>query len=398
LGVATPNLACLLFQDDVENGQDPIALDRRCSMEMTKKSGFWLKLGIIWTIARKDIVDAIKNKIVLGVMLGTGILVLNSQLLGVVLRFNQQPRALIYDPAASGFSKSLTRSTAFRAYRVSSLEDLERALSEAAEPQLGLVMPMDFEAQAASGQEVQLSGYTVHWADPAQVSELDAFFEKALSQAAGVPVTIRTEGNVIYPSGNSYGHPYSTAMSIAIAILVIGIFLSPYLLLDEKEKHTMDALLVSPANFSEVVIGKALAGLFYCLVSAVVLYALNAYLVLHPGLFILGLFCGAVFSVGFGLLFGVFFDSPHSMNMWVGLIFIILLAPLLLGFRLEGIAPGWIVEAVSWLPSFALLEITRLAFVGPVDAGLVARYVLLLLGLAGLLLGIVTWRVKQMGR
>lgn len=367
-------------------------------MEMIKKPGFWAKLSIIWTIARKDIVDAIKNKVVLGVLLGTAILVLNSQVLGVVLRFNQQPRALIYDPAASGYSKGLTRSTAFRAHLVDSLEDLEKGLSEAAELQLGLVLPVDFEAQAASGQEIHLSGYAVHWAEPAEVSELSAFFEKALSQAAGVPVAIRTAGNIIYPPGDSYGHPYSTAITITIAILVIGIFLSPFLLLDEKENHTMDALLVSPANFSEVVVGKALAGLFYCLVSASVLYALNAYLVLHPGLFILGLFSGAVFAVGFGLLFGVFFDSPHSMNMWIGFIFIVLLSPLLLGSRLEGIAPEWVMDAVSWLPSFPLVEITRFAFIGPVDYGLAARHILLLLVLAGLLLGIVTWRVKQIGR
>ena len=41
-------------------------------------------------------------------------------------------------------------------------------------------------------------------------------------------------------------------------IMIMGLMLVPSLLLEEKQTKTMDALLISPANIAQVVIGKAL--------------------------------------------------------------------------------------------------------------------------------------------
>ena len=58
-------------------------------------------------------------------------------------------------------------------------------------------------------------------------------------------------------------------------ILMMGIFLVPSLLFEEKETKTMQALLVSPASIGQVVVGKALAGAFYILVTAVMMFAIS---------------------------------------------------------------------------------------------------------------------------
>jgi ABC-2 type transport system permease protein len=55
-------------------------------------------------------------------------------------------------------------------------------------------------------------------------------------------------------------------------MLTMGILLVPTLMLEEKQTRTMDALLVSPASISQVVIGKAIAGFFYILVTAAIVY------------------------------------------------------------------------------------------------------------------------------
>jgi ABC-2 type transport system permease protein len=104
-------------------------------------------------------------------------------------------------------------------------------------------------------------------------------------------------------------------------ILMMGINLVPALLFEEKGTKTLEALLVSPASISQVVVGKALAGLFYVIVSAGVVFAINWTGVVHWDvaiLFVLGI---GVFSVGVGLVLGSFFERQQDV---VGLTMVLL--------------------------------------------------------------------------
>ena len=50
-----------------------------------------------------------------------------------------------------------------------------------------------------------------------------------------------------------------------------GALVVPLLLVEEKEKHTLDFLLTSPATLTEIVTGKAITGVVYSLLIAGVL-------------------------------------------------------------------------------------------------------------------------------
>ena len=65
------------------------------------------------------------------------------------------------------------------------------------------------------------------------------------------------------------------SLSLAVVIITIGIILVPFLMIEEKENHTIEALMVSPAIYSQIVIGKAIAGTFYCLVAAAIVLLVN---------------------------------------------------------------------------------------------------------------------------
>ena len=68
---------------------------------------------------------------------------------------------------------------------------MEEALGTAPEAYLGLVLPPDFD-QAVSNKSVpEVEAYAVHWAAEAEVEELRAFAERALSEVAGQPVRLR---------------------------------------------------------------------------------------------------------------------------------------------------------------------------------------------------------------
>lgn len=83
---------------------------------------------------------------------------------------------------------------------------------------------------------------------------------------------------------------------------LIGVRRSLKSALNTKGTYTLDALLVSPARLWQVVAGKALAGLFYCLAAAVVVFAFNTRIVVHWEIAALAAVLGAAFAVAVGLL------------------------------------------------------------------------------------------------
>ena len=118
-----------------------------------------------------------------------------------------------------------------------------------------------------------------------------------LSQSLGRPVTIHIEGNIVYPPSDGVLFLSLATINSVLMILMMGIFLVPSLLFEEKETKTMQALLVSPASIGQVVIGKALAGSFYILVTAVMIFAISWADVIHWDMVIL-------FVIGGGILLG----------------------------------------------------------------------------------------------
>ena len=154
-----------------------------------------------------------------------------------------------------------------------------------------------------------------------------------------------------------------TTVNSVLMILMIGFFLVPSLLFEEKETKTMQALLVSPASIGQVVIGKALAGLFYILVTAVMIFAISWAEVTDWEMVILFVIGGGFFSVAVGLMLGSFFEKQQDMVGWMTALLIFLAGTIvvkMLGLEL----PALVEFILPWIPSVALAEICRAAFSG----------------------------------
>ena len=82
--------------------------------------------------------------------------------------------------------------------------------------------------------------------------------------------------------------------TMAIAILTMGTLLAPLLIIEEKESHTFEALLVSPASLTQVITGKALAGAAYCLAAVLAVLLLTGYLVAQWHIMLLAILLGTV--------------------------------------------------------------------------------------------------------
>ena len=178
---------------------------------------------------------------------------------------------------------------------------------------------------------------------------------------------------------------------------MMGVQLVPTLIFEEKQTKTMDALLVSPASISQVVVGKALAGLFYVLVSAGVMFAINWAGVVHwevALLFVLGI---GVFSVGVGLVLGSFFERQQDVASLTVLLLVVFIGALfvdMLGLDM----PAVVQAMLAWVPSVALAEILRFVFLESTPWVQVWTNLGSVLGISLLLYGGVVWKVRRSDR
>lgn len=363
---------------------------------MTKRS-MHTSIRIMAAIAAKDIGDAIRNRTTLSIILGTALLMLTSMALPLLLRLRSVPTAIIYDPGRSPLIRALTAREEFRVGIVDSLEELEGAVGSSAELRLGLAIPEGFGQAEERGDTTPLvlEGILPHWANSQQGAELAAYFKRQLEEASWQEIIVEIAERRAYPLAGTFGQHTMVTNAMSLVVLTIGLALVPLLLVEEKESHTLDALLVSPARYGQVLLGKALTGLFYCACAALVACAFSAKWFVHGGLLLLVLGLGAALAVALGLLMGTLIDNPSSAGLVIGLVLMLLLLPALLGGIIGDRGPKFLGTLLHWIPTGAFGEALMLATLRtaqPSDwLGPVAR----LAGSIAILVGLLAWRVHR---
>jgi ABC-2 type transport system permease protein len=306
---------------------------------------------------------------------------------------------LVYDPGESRLTTELETSDQFQVQRARSISELKQVVGSTGfglGVEFGLALPDDLDQLLDAGGLPKLDGY-VAWANRAKASQLKTDFEIQLEQVVGQPIRIDVEDNIVYPPPDSGLWLLMITITPVTVLLVMGIQLVPTLLFEEKRTRTMDALLVSPASIGQVVVGKALAGLFYVMVAASVVFAINGPGVVHWEMALLFTLAIGMFSVGMGLILGSFFERQQDV-IGLTMLLIVVFSGALFVDMLDMNIPIAIQTLLPWIPSVALAEIIRFAFLETVPWG----DVLVNLGSVGaislLLYGIVVWKVRRSDR
>jgi len=361
-------------------------------------------LRIVLTIAAKDSLDAIQNKTLLAVFVGLIIMVLSTQALPLLLKIDPISKAVIYDPGASTILKKFKSSSQFEVNKGSSQQEMETMLSEAPETLLGLVIPEDFDQRLAANHVSQandplvLTGFVMHWASFNEIRRLQLFFEQQLSELTGSPVRIQISANRVFPQPDADGQPFMTALMLVLVILIMGSFLVPFLISEEKERHTMEALLVSPAGITQIITGKALAGTLYSLVSGGVLMILYRGMIVHWGLALLTAVCGTLVAVGLGLLIGSIVDNSQTTMAVASAILVAMLLPVMFMVMTSTAWPKPIQIILSWIPSVALVNLFRISFSGSVAADGIISNLGIVLGFSLVFYLLVVWKLRRLDR
>lgn len=352
-------------------------------------------LRIIWAIMSRDILEAVRNKVILSVLIPTILMIVLYRYLPSLEAGDVLPRLAVYDQGESRLVQDLSEHEAFDLYEMPDLQTLEKYIADKDIPILGIVLPSNFDQKIASAQKIEVDGYIVHWISDIQENETRSFFEQKISAWAGKSVAVRLA--TVYTQSESRGYAFLAALAVVFTVSMIGISVIPHLMFEEKQEKTLHALLVSPASIVQVVIGKALAGAFYTLLAVIFALLINNSLVAHWGMALLAGLCGAMFANSLGLLLGMAFENRQEYTIWGFVIFIPLLLPAFLSIMSE-LLPAKFLAVINWLPTVALSRAVRASFAyNPSIAAYITDLAVVLVYALPFMAGVV-WTIRRTDR
>lgn len=292
---------------------------------------------MIWAIFKKDVRDAIRDsRVIAALLIPIG--------LGVFYNFMFDDDEFTPPPVTVAFHiqgnsqlpNALTATTAGAVELNIQMFDSAEAVRQQVEDEdadIGMVIPPDFDAQVAAGDSPQL-GLIIQEEMGSSSNYVLAALEATLRDMAGrappatlVVDTIAAETDDELSVFEQIGpRQYFVLASIIMLIGMNAMLVVPIILAEESEKKTLDAL-VMVASYVDVVIAKALVGLFYVTVSTVALLFLTGITVANVPLFVIACGLFAISLIGFGLLIGSIFSNANQVNTWGGFFLLPVIAP-----------------------------------------------------------------------
>jgi hypothetical protein len=274
------------------------------------------------------------------------------------------PMVVVYDPGRSKILRSLVGGDDLQVILVDSQDEVAEVLSSRVGTLLGITAPANLDQQVSAGQEIMMPGVLMHWSERESGEALAGAFTGLLHQVSRAEVQIEIAQEPVYPPRAGFGRTIFVVQLVGLMILLVGIMLAPLLLVEEKEAHTLEALLVSPARASQIINGKGLVGFLYGAGMTALALLINSYMVVDWGQAILGIVCGLIFAVSIGLLIGAISNNPTTVSLWSAIIFFFLvvggLASMFVGDNMP-VVKGFL----NWFPSGAMMAMIRQSMSAP---------------------------------
>ena len=150
---------------------------------------------------------------------------------------------------------------------------------------------------------------------------------------------------VLHTTGENNKLPITARLipfMVLFSLLIAGVLVTAFGLVQEREDKTLEALLVTPIRFSEILAAKAGIGLILALLMSLLTLFLNNAIGSHLLMLCLVLFLAAFMAVEIGLIFGLIATHIKGLFTLVKPVNIFILAPVI--FFIFPHWPQWIAK------------------------------------------------------
>ena len=254
--------------------------------------------------------------------------------------FEPMPRLAIVDEGNSEISEKARKLSGVEVTTLGSTRELKDGV-RANDYDAGLVLQKGFDRDVRDGNRPKLNFFIGGESLASNriilsVTTLDMIRELEGS-VAPVTVKLKTTGGPTVPLTARL-----LPLLVMYAVLIAGLFVPAASLVEEREKKTIDAVLVTPVQMPDVLIGKAGLGIILAMATGVMTLVLNNAFGVNPGALLVVLFLASLMSAEFGLILGAVAKDANTLFTFIKSIGIVLVAPVIF-FIWPGL-PQWIAK------------------------------------------------------
>ena len=328
-----------------------------------------MNFGVILAIARKDVIDAIRNRYLLTALITPLFVAVLFRVLLPGINNSSILSIVVHDSGNSAVTAEWRKTPQIKVVDAGSGDAVASEVQKR-KAIGGVVVPSNFDADVAAGKQPVLSIYVNN---KKSILEQAAFRRLLDQQVRGLVkqpeparlVWIDVEKETGDAKRGGLGLDQMLLPLLLILTLgMIGAMVVPLLLVEEKEKRTLDFLLASPATLKEIVAGKALTGVAYTVLIAGLLLIVNRHIVVSWPFMVLTIMLGLVFVVAVGLVMGSLLNNTMQVNTWASSVLIVLLVP---SFPSLGL-PGVLDTAIRFIPTYYLTEALNMSMTGNISS------------------------------
>ena len=237
--------------------------------------------------------------------------------------FNDKPTLGIADRGDSKLASIARGLDSIVVREFASVSDIVQA-TESGAIDMGVLLPEDFDSAMVEGRQTPITAYV--WGESLAKHRviLGVTLADLLRGVTGVEPPVEIESVTL---GTTLSIPWEDRLLpiiVLFAVLISGIMLSATSLINEKERRTLEALIVTPTSMAEVFAAKGLLGAILSVSMGIVILILNQAFSSHPVLLVLVICLGAIMAAEFGLILGaVTKDFTTLFAIWkmVGILF-----------------------------------------------------------------------------
>ena len=205
----------------------------------------------------------------------------------------------------------------------------------------GIVLPEGFDAAVRGGDQPPLDMWVSGRSGATARGTVIAAILGVMRELSGAPPPVDVEVvNLGLP-----GLPIDLRLLpllVILAVAIAGGMVPAASLVEEKEKRTLQPLLVTPVSMGEVLLAKGVLGWLLAMAAGVVTLALNNAFGAQPVATLLAIAVGALMMVEVGLLFGCWAPDTNTLFAAWKVGALLLLYPV--AFFVWPELPGWIAQ------------------------------------------------------
>lgn len=303
--------------------------------------------------------------------------------------FNEKPKLGVVDEGGSQLVAMAEQLPSVITKEYGSVAEIKQAVESGA-VDVGMVLPADFDSSVMQGEETELVTYI--WGESLAKNRtiLGATIANLVRELTGQEAPVEIEAITL---GDEVSIPWNDRvlpLVVLMAVFLGGLFLPAASVIEEKEKRTLEAVVITPASVGDIFIAKGLMGIILSLFMGVVILVLNQAFGTEPALLVLVLALGAIMAAEVGLLCGALMKDITTLFAVWKLGGILLFGPAIIYMFPQ--IPQWIGRL---FPTYYLLQpIVEISQRGSGWSD-IATNVFILAGLDLILIGVVVFALRR---